>query len=227
MFERSLKLIDINLLNKIKETNVLIVGLGGVGGCALETLARLGIENFILIDNDIFSLSNLNRQILSNKENIGKLKTKEGKKRVLQINNDINCEIINEFLTKDNINTLDNYKIDYIIDACDTITTKVELIKYSQEKKIKLITCLGTGNRFNPSKLEITTLNKTDYDPVAKILRKLCKENEMNLNIPVIWSREVPIKTGDRTPGSLVFVPNAAGILCANYIFNQVKTSIK
>ena len=112
---------------------------------------------------------------------------------------------------------------DYIIDACDTITTKYLLIKKALEYNSKIITCLGTGNRLNPGEITITTLNKTYNDPLAKALRTLLKKNNIPLNIPVLWSKELPIKTKTRAPGSIVLVPASAGLQAAYYILNDIK----
>ena len=220
MFDRLLKVIDENNLSKIKNLHILIVGIGGVGGYALETLARMGVENFTLVDNDIVDITNLNRQIIALHSNIGEDKVEVAKKRIVDINPNIKVNTIKSFITKDNILELfkDNY--DFIIDACDTITTKVLLIKHAKERNIKIISCMGTGNRLDPTKLEIIDIFKTNYDPVCKILRKLLKEEKINKQ-DVVYSREIPIKTKDRIPGSTSLVPSTAGIYLAYYVINK------
>ncbi len=220
MYERTLKIINKEQFNKIIKKPILLVGLGGVGGYALESLVRFGFQNITIIDHDNISLSNLNRQIIATSENIGLAKAKEAQKRATKINKNINIKVLATFLTKDNISQLST-EYDYIIDSCDTITTKLELIKFAIKNNIKIISCLGTGNRLDPTKLVITDIWQTNYDPVAKILRKLLRDNNINTKIPVIWSKEIPIKTGDSQPGSICTVPAVAGIYMVSYIIND------
>ncbi len=220
MYERTLKIINKEQFNKIIKKPILLVGLGGVGGYALESLVRFGFQNITIIDHDNISLSNLNRQIIATSENIGLAKAEEAQKRATKINKNINIKVLATFLTKDNISQLST-EYDYIIDACDTITTKLELIKFAIKNNIKIISCLGTGNRLDPTKLVITDIWQTNYDPVAKILRKLLRDNNINTKIPVIWSKEIPIKTGDSQPGSICTVPAVAGIYMVSYIIND------
>lgn len=225
MFERLELMINKEKLNKLQNINVLIVGIGGVGGYALEALVRTGIKNITIVDNDIIDISNINRQIISLHSNIGQEKVKIASLRAKDINPDINIISLNKFVLNDKIDELFNTKYDYIIDACDTITTKMLLIKKAQDLNIKIISCMGTGNRLNPQELTITKLNKTNNDPLAKNLRRILKENNINTNINVVWSRELPIKTNNRTPGSCVIVPMSAGNLLASYIINDFLTN--
>ena len=155
MYERIIKLIGEDNLNKIKKTTVCVVGLGGVGGYAVEGLVRSGIGKLILVDYDKVDITNLNRQIIANQNNINYYKTDIAEKRIKEINP--NCEIIkiNIKLDENNINTLFEYKFNYLIDACDTITVKEELIKNCLNKNIGIISSMGTGNKMNPSDLEV------------------------------------------------------------------------
>ena len=221
MFDRLLKLITNEDLNKIKNTNVLLVGVGGVGGYALEALIRCGIENITIVDSDNIEESNLNRQIISLHSNIGKPKVDVASLRAKDINPNINITTIKDFITKDNIDILFNNDYDYIIDACDTVTTKVLLIKEANKRNINIISCMGTGNRFDPSKVKIIDISKTNNDPLAKIMRKLLKEEGIK-HQKVVFSDELPIKTNDRTPGSTSLVPSVAGIYAASYIINNI-----
>ncbi len=222
MFSRFISLIGENNFKKIQNTNIIIIGLGGVGGYVLESLIRSGITNIYLIDNDKIELSNLNRQLLTNKNNIGKYKVDEAKNRALTINNSANITCYNMFLDINNINILNNIKIDYIIDCCDTINTKFELIKYSIKKHIKLITCLGTAKKLHPELLKITTLDKTSYDPIAKILRKKVRDAKINNKIIVLSSEEKIIKGENNILGSTSFTPGVAGLLITSYIINDI-----
>ncbi len=218
MFERVEQLIGLNNLVKLKNTKILIVGIGGVGGTALETLVRSGVGHITIIDHDKFILSNLNRQIISGLNSVDKYKVDIAKERYLNISNNLNLTTHNIFLNKENINLLDGY--DYIIDACDSIDTKIEIIKYTSKNNIKLISCMGMGNRLDPSKVYITKLSKTENDPLSKKLRYELRKENINLNIPVVASKELPIKSNVIT--SMMLVPSTAGILLTHYIINDI-----
>ena len=221
MFDRLIPLIGKENLEKIKNTKILLVGIGGVGGFTLEALVRTGFENIVIIDGDIIDESNLNRQIITNKKNINKIKVEEALKRCLSINNCLNLKILNVFLTSENFNEYINENYDYIIDACDDLNVKVKLIKFAQENNIKIISSLGTGKKLNSTNLKITTLDKTENDPLAKKLRNLIRKENLSLKIPVIFSKEKPIDT-DKIIGSCIFVPAVAGIYLANYAFLDI-----
>lgn len=221
MFDRLVSLIGTDNLEKIQRKHVLLVGVGGVGGFALESLVRSGFKNITIIDGDTIHITNLNRQIITNTNNIGEEKAVEAKNRALSINPNININAINTFLTKENISDYLNENYDYIIDACDDIPIKLELIKYAVNNNIKIITCLGAGKKLNPTKLEITTLNKTFNDPLAKKLRYEIKKENIPLNIPVVFSSEEVVNK-DKVIASAIFVPACAGIMLANYVFNDI-----
>lgn len=220
MFERVISFMGDKNFDKIQAATVLVVGLGGVGGYAVESLVRSGISNIILIDYDKIELSNLNRQIITNQNNIGKYKTDVMKERILSINPGCNIFLHNIFLDKDTIKMLDNYHIDYIVDACDSVQAKKLLIDYALDKNIKLISSMGTAKKLDPTKLEIIDIRKTSYDPLAKILRKYVIDKKTNKKIMVVSSTEKPIKS--EILASMVFVPATAGILCAKYIINDI-----
>ena len=220
MFDRIIALIGKEKFELLEKKKILLVGCGGVGGYTLETLVRSGINNIDIIDFDNIELSNLNRQIISTQKNIKNSKVEEAKKRSLSINPKININIFKTFLNKENINELLNNNYDYIIDACDSIDTKVELIKFSVKNKIKIISCMGTAKKMDPTKLRITTLDKTKYDPLAKIMRKKIKDLDIKEKITVVSTEEEPIKC-DKL-GSFMMVPATAGILCAKYIIEDI-----
>jgi len=215
MNERTISLIGENNLEKIRTKKILIVGIGGVGGICLETLVRSGFLNITIIDGDKFSESNLNRQIISNRTNINKSKVKEALKKYKNINSELNLEIKDIFLNED-LNELEKY--DYIIDAIDEIKVKVSLIKYALKNKIKIISCLGTGKKLNPTLLEITSLNKTYNDPIAKIMRKELKAYDLK-KINVVFSKELPKKG---SVSSMMMVPATAGIYLAYFVINDI-----
>ena len=220
MFDRTISLIGEEKFNKIKEKTVLIVGLGGVGGYATESLIRSGIHNLILIDHDNIDITNLNRQIISTSKNVGNPKVEEFKKRILEINPECNIVTYNLFLDRTNSSLLDEHKIDYIIDCCDSVDTKKLLIEYTLNKNIKLISSMGTANKIDPTKLEILDIRKTSYDPLAKILRKYVNDLKTNKKIMVVSSTEAPLKREGLS--TMVFVPAVAGLLCSNYVIRDI-----
>ena len=222
MKERLSLIFNEDILNKFKTSKILIIGIGGVGGYALECLVRSGFENITIVDKDIVDETNLNRQVISLKSNIGLSKVEVAKKRILDINPDVNINIINEFILEDNIDILNLKSFNYIIDACDTITTKILLIDYCNKNNINLISCMGTGNRIDSTKLSITKLSKTYNDRLSKNIRRILKEKNIHVNPNVVWSSELPIKTHNRTPGSIILVPMQAGNLCASFVIKDI-----
>ncbi|MDD2409229.1 MAG: ThiF family adenylyltransferase [Bacilli bacterium] len=220
MFERMISLIGRDKFSKLQTTNVLVVGIGGVGGYALEALARSGIMNISIIDYDKIEITNLNRQIITSNDNIGLNKVDVAKERVIKINPDIKITIFNKSLNKDNIDFILENKYDYIIDACDTIDTKVLIIEKSLKYKFKLISCMGTANKTNQALLSITELSKTSNDPIAKILRKKIKTLKINKKIYVVSSTEMPI--ANKILGTNSYIPGIAGLLCASYVINDI-----
>ncbi len=221
-FERLILQIGESNFNKIKNTNVLVLGLGGVGGYTVESLIRSGIENITIVDFDKIDITNLNRQIISNLNNIGKLKTDEMEKRILSINNNCKIKKINEFIDTKNIDLIFSNNYDYIIDCCDHLETKKLIIKNCTEKNIKFITCTGTGNKLDPKKLEITDIRKTSYDPICKILRSFVKKEHIKEKVLCCYSSEIPIKTNSTTISSNSFVPASAGLLIASFIIRDI-----
>lgn len=216
MFERLTGLVGKDNLDLLNSKHVLLVGIGGVGGYAFEALVRSNIGQITIIDHDVIDLSNLNRQIITNQNNIGKIKVQEAKKRALLINPNI---IVNDrqlFLDESNIDELFNNNFDYVIDACDTVKTKILLIKKCLESNIKIISSMGTAKKFNPSLLEITELSKTSYDPLARLLRREFK----NQKIMVVSSKEKVSES--KILGSNSFVPATAGLLCASFVINDI-----
>ncbi len=221
MFDRLIKLIGRDSLEKIQSKIILLIGVGGVGSSALEALIRNGFNNITIIDFDTIDISNLNRQLITNNDNIGSSKTKEACLRAKSINPSINIQGIEKRLEIDSLDELLSNNYDYIIDACDDIKVKYALIEKNLKYNSKLITCLGTAKKIDPTKLEITTLDKTINDPLARILRKMTKDNKINQkSVKVVSSRELPKDI--EFLGTASFVPNYAGILCVNYIFKDI-----
>ena len=209
-------------IEKLKNTTILVIGLGGVGGYTVESLARSGIGHLILVDRDIVDITNINRQLIALHSTIGKDKVDIFKKRINDINPNIKVTIVKENILKDNIDMLFKEKIDYLVDACDTMETKECIISECYKHHIKLISSMGMGNKLDPTKLEIADISKTSYDPIAKKLRKYLKEEKINMKIPVVYSKEIPIKTNSNTISSNAFGPSIAGLLITSYIINDI-----
>lgn len=208
-------------INKIKKLNILIIGLGGVGGYAIESLIRCGVQNITLVDGDTIKPSNINRQIIATSKNNDKYKTREWKKRIKKINKNAVVNIINTYITDDNFELLFGEKYDYIIDACDTTKVKVRLVKECHDRGIKLVSSMGTANKMDATKLIITTLDKTETDPLAKKVRKeLGTYKEYMKDVTAVTSTEKAIN--NTMLGSTAFVPGVAGLLITNYIIKDV-----
>lgn len=231
-FSREELLIGKDNIEKLNNSKVCVFGLGGVGSYVVEALARAGIENFILVDKDIVEKSNINRQLIALDNTIGKDKVEVSKERILLINKNAKVEIRKEFFGKDSEDFFDN-SIDYIVDAIDTITSKIEIIKRAKEKNIKIISSMGTGNKLDPTKFEVSNISKTSYCPLAKILRKELSKLGIK-DLKVIYSKEEIIKQnievkynedGKRekiAPGSISFVPSVAGLIIAGEVIKDI-----
>ncbi|MGM9879529.1 MAG: ThiF family adenylyltransferase [Bacilli bacterium] len=222
MLDRLELLVGKEGISKLKNSKIVVIGLGGVGGYVVESLIRSGIENITIVDYDTIDESNLNRQIIAIKENIGKLKVDEFEKRILSINDKTNVVKLPMFIDENNIEEIFSDEITYLIDACDTINAKKLIINKCLEKKINFITCLGTGKRMDPSKLKICDIRKTSYDPIARILRKYIKDMNIKDKIICCYSEEEPIKYDSDVIGSNSFVPASAGLLISSYIVRDI-----
>lgn len=220
MFERLIGLIGEEKLKEIERKKVLLIGVGGVGSYALEALIRNGFYDITIVDFDIIDLSNLNRQLITDSTNIGKYKVDEAEKRALLINPNIKIQTINEKLNKENLKNLLNQNFDYIIDACDTLDVKFALMENSIHYSYKLISSMGTAKKIDPTKLEITTLDKTNNDPIARLLRNKVRKAHVNKKIYVVSSTEVPKQIN--MLGTANLVPSVAGLLCVSFIFNDI-----
>ena len=222
MFDRTISLIGIDKYNKIKNSNILVLGIGGVGGYAVEALVRSGIENITIVDYDKIDITNINRQIIATNENIGRYKTEEFKNRILSINNNVKVKEINEKINENNIDILFEDNCDFIVDACDTLSVKKILIKECKNRNINLITVCGMGKRLNPSLVKICDIKDTSYDPLAKALRKYIKDEKIKRKIPCIFSEEIPIKADNNVIASMMMVPSTAGIMAAYYVIDKI-----
>ena len=221
MFERTIALIGTENVKKLHLKKVLVLGVGGVGSYAVEALVRAGIGTLIIIDADYVALSNLNRQLMTNQNNIGLSKVDVLEERIKSINPDCHVIKIKEFITTDNLNLLFNLEPDFIIDCIDTIKTKKYLIKECLKRKIRFISSMGMGNKLDPTRIKITDLSKTAYDKIAKELRNFVKKEHIKGKIPVIFSDEQPIKV-EKVIGSISFVPSVAGLIGASYVIKEI-----
>ena len=186
-----------------QDQKIVLFGVGGVGGTALEALVRSGFKTIDIYDFDVIDESNLNRQVITNSQNIGLTKVDEAASFAKKI-------------TKENIDDIDLSNVGFIIDAIDDVEAKVAIIKKAKELNIKIISSMGTGNKLNPQLLEIVDINQTSYCPLAKIMRRLLKDEGIN-HVPVIYSKEQREAKGHKV-GTMMFVPSTAGLLIVSYI---------
>ncbi len=220
-FDRLRKIIGSTSIDILKTKIVLVLGVGGVGGYVVESLVRSGVGKIIIVDFDIVDETNINRQIIAVDSTIGLKKVDVLEKRIKDINNECQVIKIDKLISKDNFLDLFNYSFDYFVDACDTVMVKKMVIAECTKRDIPFISSMGTGNKLDPSKLEITDIRKTYNDPLAKILRKFVKDSKINKKILVCTSTELPIKPDDGTLGSSAFVPASAGLLIGSYIIRS------
>ena len=212
-------------MDKLALSKVLIFGLGGVGGYVAEALARSGVGVLGVVDNDVVNESNLNRQIIATKDTIGLLKTEAVKQRIKAINP--SCKIItyNIFFMPETIE-IPIYEYDYVVDAIDTVTAKINLVERCTKLNIPIISSMGTGNKIHPEMLEISDIYKTSVCPLAKVMRKELKARGIK-HLQVVYSKEEPIKSsfeqnGRNIPGSTAFVPSAAGLIIAGKVVRDI-----
>jgi tRNA A37 threonylcarbamoyladenosine dehydratase len=222
MFSRTIDLIGPDQLKKIQQMHVLVLGLGGVGSFAVEALARSGVKHFILVDKDRIDESNLNRQLPALRSTIGQSKVALMKERILDIQEDAEVQTYHSFYNFETKDEILSNKIDAICDCIDTVTFKIDIQKEAHKRSIQAISVLGTGNKLDPTMLEVASLNKTSYCPLGRVMRK--KLADISKDVMVVYSKEQPTKYHHekRTPASMVFVPSSAGILAASVLINNV-----
>ena len=220
-FSRTELLIGKEAIEKLKKAKVAIFGIGGVGSYVLEGLVRAGVSNFILVDNDVVDITNINRQIIATHSSVGKDKVEVAKQRVLEINKEAKVECIKEFFMPESKEILDS-TVDYVIDAVDTITAKIEIIKRAKKLNIPVISCMGTGNKLEPNKFEIADIYKTSVCPLAKIMRKKMRENNIT-SLKVLYSKEEPmVNQKSDVIASISFVPSVAGLMIAGEVIKDI-----
>lgn len=220
-FSREALLIGKKNVEKLNNSKVIIFGLGGVGSYVVEGLARAGIGKFILVDKDEVDITNINRQIIAIKTTIGKSKVEVEKNRILEINPEAKVEIFKEYFGKDSNDFFDD-SVDYVIDCVDTVTSKIEIILRAKKYGVPIISSMGTGNKLDPTKFEVTDIYKTSVCPLAKVIRKELKTRDIK-NVKVVYSKEEPKKIEKRgIQASISFVPSVAGLIIASEVIKDL-----
>ena len=231
-FIRTEMLLGSDAMARLRQARVAVFGLGGVGGYTVEALARAGIGQLDLIDSDTVSVSNLNRQILATHSTVGMPKTEAAKQRVLDINPDCTVRIHNVFYSPDTADRFDFTQYDYIVDAIDTVTGKLALVERAHEAGTPIICCMGTGNKLDPSAFQVADISKTSMCPLARVMRKeLGKRGIKHLKVvysqeealtPTGWEAEAAAIGKRQIPGSVSFVPGAAGLILAGEVIKDL-----
>lgn len=228
-FSRTEMLIGADALDKLSRSRVAVFGIGGVGGYVVESLARAGVGAIDLIDNDTVSESNINRQIIALSSTVGQLKTEVMRQRVLDINSDIKVNCINKFVLPDNIDEFDFSVYDYVVDAIDTVSGKLAIIEKAYSEEVPVISSMGTGNKLDPTRFEVTDINKTSVCPLARVMRYELKKRGVK-KLKVLYSKEEPIKPNNiqnndkrkAVPGSISFVPSVAGLIIGSEVIKEL-----
>ena len=228
-FYRTEILVGKDNMEKIKNTRVLVFGVGGVGSYAVMALARSGVSSIDIVDSDTVSVTNINRQIIANLNTVGRKKVEVLKEMLLLINKDIKVNTYDLFVNKDNIDTFDFSSYDYVVDAIDTVSSKILIIKKCNECNTKIISAMGAGNKFDPTKFEVTDIYKTSVCPLAKVMRYELKKRGIK-KLKVVYSKENPVKplvnvnddNRRSTPGSMAYVPSVSGLIIAGEIINHI-----
>ncbi|MDU2490948.1 MAG: tRNA threonylcarbamoyladenosine dehydratase [Clostridium celatum] len=217
-------------IEKLHNSKVIVFGIGGVGSFVVEALTRAGVGNLILVDNDTVCISNLNRQIHATQATVESVKVEAMKARVLSINPNCKVEAKQEFITADNIQEIIPEDIDYVVDAIDTVTSKLALAEYCYKNDIKLIASMGTGNKIDPTQFRVTDVFKTKVCPLAKVMRTELRKRGVK-KLKVVYSEEVPMVPNKgravpskkrQTPGSISFVPPVAGMIIGGEVIKDL-----
>lgn len=227
-FARTELLIGKNGIEKLAASRVAVFGIGGVGGYVVEALVRSGLGTIDLIDNDTVALSNINRQIIATTKTVGQNKVDAAKERILDINPDVKVNTYKTFYTPETSSQFDFSQYDYIVDAIDTVSGKIELVVQAQKNNVPIICSMGAGNKMNPTQFEVTDIYKTSVCPLAKVMRQELKKRGIKKQ-KVVYSKEIPIKqtetdpkTGKRIPGSNAFVPPVVGLIIASEVIKDL-----
>jgi len=231
-FARTALLLGSENMEKLKNARVAVFGLGGVGGYVVEALARSGIGELELVDHDTVSITNLNRQLLATRDTVGKSKALVAKERVTQIDPAISVTAREVFFGPDTLSQFDFSGYSYVVDAIDTVTGKLALVTAAQNAGVPIISCMGTGNKLDPTKFQVADITKTSVCPLARIMRKECAKRGIK-HLKVLFSTEDPISPGEASseelpegrralPGSVAFVPSVAGLIIAGEVIKDL-----
>ena len=225
IYSRTEMLLGEGGVSNLRRSHVAVFGIGGVGGYAVEALVRAGVGELTLVDADRVSESNLNRQIVATRSTVGSYKTEAARQRILDINPDCRVNIHTLFFGEETKEEIDFDAFDYIIDAIDSVRSKILLIRCATESGKKIISSMGAGNKLDPTRFHVTDISKTHTDPLAKVIR--CELRRLGINrLPVVFSDEEPIfPSGERTPGSVSFVPSAVGLILAGEVIKSLARS--
>ena len=225
-FSRTELLVGKDGIENLNKAKVAIFGIGGVGSFVAEGLVRAGVEHFILVDDDKICLTNLNRQIHATRKTIGKYKVDVMKERILEINPKAEVETYKEFYMPDSDHSILDESVDYIVDAIDSVSSKLSLIIAAHEKNVKIISAMGMGNKLDPTQIEVSDISKTSVCPLAKTIRKQLRAKGIN-HLKVVYSRELPNRFDKseehrRTTASISFVPSVCGLIIASQIVRDL-----
>lgn len=230
-FTRTEMLLGSEAVHKLKQCRIAVFGIGGVGGYTVEALARSGIGTLDLIDNDTVSLTNINRQIIALHSTIGMNKTEAAKKRLLDINPNIKINIYNTFFTRENCEEFDFSQYDYIVDAIDTVSGKIELAVQADKANVPIISSMGAGNKLDPTRFEVSDIYKTSVCPLARVMRRELKKRNIR-KLKVVYSKEEALSPKcesdedsgmkRQTPASIAYVPSVVGLIIAGEVINDI-----
>lgn len=224
IFNRTIELIGDEKLQKLKDSTVLVLGLGGVGGSACEALARAGVGTLVIVDEDVVDITNINRQIVALHSTIGLPKTEVMKQRINDINPDCIVHAYHTFYDKNTKVEILDREFDFFCDCIDTLTYKIDLIKDAHDRNIKIISSMGMGNKVHPEMIEIVDIRETSHDPIARRMRSSLRKLKIYTPVPVVYSPEEPqrIDKEKRTPSSISYLPPVAGMIMASYVVNNI-----
>ena len=220
-FSRSSRILGEHKMEKLNKSSVIVFGIGGVGGAVLEALVRGGVGTVAVVDKDTVDITNINRQIIATNDNIGEKKVDAAEKRALSINPHINFKKYDLFYLPETAGEIELSEYDFIVDAIDNVTAKLELIERANRLNVPIVSSMGTGNKLHPELFEITDINKTSVCPLARVMRRELKNRGVK-KLTVVYSKEEPIKTENSVPGSVSFTPPVAGYLMASYVINKL-----
>ena len=222
IYTRTAMMLGDDAVERLKRARVAVFGIGGVGGYAVEALARAGVGHLTLVDSDTVSVSNINRQIIATHSTVGRYKTEVMKERITDINPECSVDAKSVFYSEESSRDIDLSSFDYVLDCIDSVRSKLHLISSASELGIRIISSMGAGNKLDPTRFKVADISKTSVDPLAKVVRVELRKRGIN-HLKVVFSDEPPVNTtGERTPGSLSFVPSVVGLIMAGEVIKDL-----